>query len=302
MTTAADHFIDLHIHSNCSDGAFSASELVEQASSLGLRTIAIADHDSVAGVAAGMATAARLGIELLPAVELSVQFYSWDDVHLLGYGIDYTDREFSEKLNRFRERRETRNREILARVNDALFLKGHCRIEPEEVLIFARDVIGRPHIARALLERGYVKSVEEAFRRYLVPCNVPKYHWPIDEAIAEIRRLGGVSVLAHPTTVSSDRQELRRIITDLMERGLDGVEVFNNLAQANEMEFLRRRTLEAGLLVTGGSDYHGIEEGLEMGRGRGGIRFSDSLLPPLRKRLSERQPCRTQEGCSTQHH
>jgi 3',5'-nucleoside bisphosphate phosphatase len=299
MTTTADHFIDLHIHSNCSDGAFSAQELVEQASALGLQTIAIADHDSVAGIVAGMAVAERLGVELLPAVELSVQYDSWSDVHLLGYGIDYADRGFIDKLNDFRQRRETRNGEILARVNDALAFEGRCPVETEEVLRFARDVIGRPHIARALLERGYVNSIEEAFRRYLVPCNVPKFYWPIDEALTEIRRLGGVSVLAHPTSVSTDRQQLRRIVTALAERGLDGVEVYNNLAQENEMEFLWRRTLEAGLLVTGGSDYHGIEAGVEMGRGRGGIRFSASLLTPLRKRLSERQPCDTHNSCHT---
>src|ERR1039457_581156 len=197
MTTEINHFIDLHIHSNCSDGAFSAKELVEQANALGLQTIAIADHDSVAGVVAGVASAAQMGIELLPAVELSVQFETWSDVHLLGYGIDFSDAEFGDKLSCFRERRETRNAEILARINEALSLEGRCRIEPEEVLCYARDVMGRPHIARALLERGYVKSVEDAFRRYLVPCNVHKFYWPIDEAISEIRRLGGVSVLAH---------------------------------------------------------------------------------------------------------
>lgn len=295
MTAAANHFIDLHIHSSCSDGAYSAPELVEQACSLGLTAIAIADHDSVAGVAAGIAAAVQRGIELLPAVELSVQYGTWNDVHLLGYGIDHSDREFCEKLNGFRECRETRNGEILVQVNSALSFEGRGPIEPEEVQCYAIDVIGRPHIARALLERGYVKTVEEAFRRYLVPCNVPKKYWPIDEAMAEIRRMGGISVLAHPTAVSSDREQLRRIITDLAATGLDGVEVFNNLAQDYEMEFLRRRTLEAGLLVTGGSDYHGIEEGLEMGRGRGGIRFSASLLTPLKRRISERQHGRTGE-------
>jgi len=287
--TTSDSFIDLHIHSNCSDGAFSPAELVQQASVLGLTCIAIADHDSVAGVSAGLAAAAEQGIKLLPAVELSVQWETCSDVHLLGYGIDYTDSEFIEKLNCFRDRRETRNGLILARVNQELSREGRMTIEAEEVLRYARDVMGRPHIARALLERGYVKSVEEAFRYYLVPCNVPKQYWPIDEAISEISRLGGISVLAHPTTITTDRQELKRIISELAQRGLDGVEVYNNLAQPNEMEFLRRRTLEAGLLVTGGSDYHGIEEGLQMGRGRGGIRFSSSLLAPLMQRISKRQ-------------
>jgi len=282
-------FIDLHIHSNCSDGAFSPNELVQQASREGLTAVAIADHDSVAGIAEGVAAGLAFGVEVLPAVELSVQFKSWQDVHVLGYGMDWSDARFLQKLNGFRERREHRNEEILEKVNEMLFEENLAEITLAEVLAFSRDTIGRPHIARALLERGYVSNVEDAFRRYLVPCNVPKCYWPIQDAIEEIRRLGGVSVLAHPTTVSTNRQELRDIVTELSESGLDGIEVFNNLAQADEMEFLRRLAGELELLVTGGSDYHGIEEGLQMGRGRGGIRFSDTLLAPLRKRLSARK-------------
>lgn len=288
MKNDTENFLDLHIHSNYSDGAFSPEELLRRAAEAGLVTIAIADHDSVAGVSEGIAAGALNSIEVIPAVELSVQFRSWQDVHLLGYGMDVTDPTFLEKLNRFRDRREHRNIDILERVNEMLVDEGHTAMDLSEVLIFARDAIGRPHIARALLERGYVNTVEEAFKRYLVPCNVPKCYWPMDDAIAEIRRIGGVAVLAHPTSVSTDRQELRDIIAELSDLGLDGIEVFNNMAQPDEMEFLRRLTLESGLLMTGGSDFHGIEEGLEMGKGRGGIRFSDTLLAPLRQRLSER--------------
>ena len=289
MKTDNRLFIDLHIHSNCSDGAFSPTELVQLASREGLIAVAIADHDSVAGVAEGVAAGTNCGIEVIPAVELSVQFRSWQDVHLLGYGMEWSDTVFLQKLNGFRGRREHRNIEILERVNEMLAEEGRAPVELSEVLAFARDSIGRPHIARALLERGYVSTVEDAFRRYLVPCNVPKFYWPMQDAIQEIRRLGGVAVLAHPTTVSSDRQELRDILTELSETGLDGIEAFNNLAQQDEMEFLRRLADELGLLATGGSDFHGIEEGLQMGRGRGGIRFSDTLLAPLRKRLTVRR-------------
>ena len=281
--------LDLHIHSNCSDGAFSPTELIRQASSEGLSAVAIADHDSVAGIAEGVLAGTACGVEVIPAVELSVQFKAWQDVHLLGYGMDWSEAGFLQKLNGFRERREHSNVEILERVNEMLSEENRAAIELAEVLAFARDAIGRPHIARALLDRGYVSTVEDAFRRYLVPCNVPKYYWPIQDAIQVVRRLGGVAVLAHPTTVSTDRQELRDVITELKEAGLDGIEVFNNLVQQDEMEFLRRLALELGLLVTGGSDYHGIEEGLQMGRGRGGIRFSDTLLAPLRKRISQRK-------------
>lgn len=289
MTPFAAGYIDLHLHSSYSDGASSVTQLVEQASRLKLTAIAIADHDSVSGVAEGARSSARVGIELIPAVELSVQYGTFQDVHLLGYGLDHTDGDFRSTLNTFRQRRERRNGEILGRVNDQLSREGRMSIALEEVLAHARGTIGRPHIARALLERGYVKSVEEAFRRYLIPCNVPKQYWAMEDAITEIRRLGGVSILAHPTSISPDRQELWRIIMELAEIGLDGIEVFNNQAQLDEMEFLRRRAESGGLLLTAGSDFHGIEAGLEMGRGRGGIRFSGDLLVPLRQRLLERR-------------
>lgn len=289
MKTDKRLFIDLHIHSSYSDGAFTPEELVQRASEAGLVAIAIADHDSVAGISEGISAGSQNNIEVIPAVELSVQFKTWQDVHLLGYGMNVTDQTFLNKLNGFRERREHRNINILERVNSMLTDEGLVAVDLSEVLSFARDTIGRPHIARALLERGYVNNVEDAFRRYLVPCNVPKCYWPIDDAIKEIRRIGGIAVLAHPTTISNDRQELRDVIGELSDMGLDGIEVFNNMAHVDEMEFLRRFALESALLMTGGSDFHGIEEGLEMGRGRGGIRFSETLLAPIRKRLSGRQ-------------
>jgi predicted metal-dependent phosphoesterase TrpH len=228
-------------------------------------------------------------IDVIPAVELSVQFRHWQDVHLLGYGMNVSDELFLDKLNSFRERREHRNIDLLERVNDMLVEEQREAIDLSEVLLFARDTIGRPHIARALLERGYVGNVEDAFRRYLVPCNVPKCYWPIDDAINEIRRIGGITVLAHPTSISTDRQELTEITGELAGLGLDGIEAFNNMAQTEEMEFLRRLALKSNLLTTGGSDFHGIEEGLEMGKGRGGIRFGSDLLTPINKLLAERQ-------------
>lgn len=289
MTAHNQEFIDLHVHSNCSDGVLSPTELVKRAAGIGLKTIALADHDSVAGINEATAAGNGCSISIIPAVELSVQFKAWQDVHLLGYGIDHADSIFLEKLNGFRDRRERRNEEILVRVNEMLVSSGRKPVALETVLSFAKDAIGRPHIARALLECGYVESVEDAFQRFLIPCNVPKSYWPIDDAIGEIRRIGGVAVLAHPTTVSTDLQELRTVFLELKGMGLDGIEVYNNLAMPNEMERLRRLAEELGLLITGGSDFHGMEDGLEMGRGRGGIRFSASLLTPLMNLISSRR-------------
>jgi len=277
--------IDLHIHSCFSDGAFTPAELVALAVTHDVCVIAIADHDSIAGFEEAAVAGEAAGIEVLPAVELSVQFEEWQDIHLLGYGIDCRDERFLQNLDGFRLRREGRNDEILGRVNEILRAEGRSALNRENVLAFARDAIGRPHIARALLKRGYADSVEDAFRRYLVPCNVPKSYWPIDEAIAEIHRIGGVAVLAHPTSISKDPGTLGSVIAALHLSGLDGIEVYNNMGWPLEIEFLRRTAEDRGLLVTAGSDFHGIEVGLEIGRGREGIRFDGALLAPLRERL-----------------
>ena len=279
--------IDLHIHSSFSDGAFTPSELVALAVKHDVRVIAIADHDTVAGVDEAIAAGGVAGIEILPSVELSVQFEEWNDVHLLGYGIDCSDDKFLQNLDGFRRRRVGRNDEILGRVNDSLRTEGRSALNRGNVLAFARDSIGRPHIARALLEQRYADSMEDAFRRYLVPCNVPKSYWQMDEAIAEIHRIGGVAVLAHPTSISRDPAVLGSVIAALHLSGLDGIEVYNNMGWPLEIEFLRRTAEDRGLLVTAGSDFHGIEEGLEIGRGREGMRFDGTLLAPLYERLQQ---------------
>lgn len=299
--------IDLHIHSSFSDGAHTPSELVDLAVKHDVRVIAIADHDSVAGIPEAVFAAAVADIKVIAAVELSVKFGEWEDVHLLGYGIDCSDKQFLKNLDVFRCRRDGRNDEILARVNDMLSSEGRSILDRERVRSFARDSIGRPHIARALLESGSAISMEDAFKRYLVPCNVPKFYWAIDEAMAEIHRIGGVAVLAHPTSISKDLGILGSAITNLQRSGLDGIEVYNNMGWPLEIEFLRRTAEDCGLLVTAGSDFHGIEEGLEIGKGREGMRFDSSLLAPLYERIQQMQtqsatsslcrPCSQPHGC-----
>lgn len=281
--------IDLHIHSSYSDGAYSPSELITLAKLQDVGVVAIADHDSVAGISSGMAAGLEIGINVIPATELSVQFENFKDVHLLGYGINYNDESFLQRLNGFRSRRELRNEEILQQVNMLLLAEGRSEITVEAVRAFAHGSIGRPHIARAMLDRQYVTNVEDAFRRYLIPCNVPKSYWPMADAISEIHRIGGIAVLAHPTSISKDHDELRRIIYSLKQVGLDGLEVFNNMGWPLEIEFLRRLANDFKLIVTAGSDFHGIEDGLEIGKGREGIRFDSALLAPLYNSIQLRQ-------------
>jgi 3',5'-nucleoside bisphosphate phosphatase len=273
--------IDLHIHSTFSDGAYSPSDLVKLAIRNGVNVVALADHDTVSGIPDAVSAGLAQGVEVIPAIEISVQFESFRDVHLLGYGLDFNNSGFLARIAEFQAHREQRNHQIVELVNRQLEIENKPAINIKDVLAYARDTIGRPHIARVLLDKRYVSSIEEAFQQYLVPCNVPKQYWLMDDAIMEIHRIGGIAVLAHPTSICKDLTELRRIITDLKYMGLDGIEVFNNMGWPQEIEFLRRLAEELDLLITAGSDFHGIESGIEIGKGREGIRFDSSLLAPL---------------------
>ncbi|MDY0300829.1 MAG: PHP domain-containing protein [Trichlorobacter sp.] len=278
-------YIDLHTHSNCSDGVLSPEELVGAAARAGLDTISLTDHDSIAGVARAIAAAEKYGIKVLPGVELSVAWQDWHDVHLLGYGIDIDNAPLLQALDNFAAQRANRNLEIIASVNRKLTAKGLEQLLPEEVTALADGVLGRPHIARALMARGYVSNMEEAFEHYLVPCNVPKAYWPMADAISAIHQAGGAAVLAHPTSITRDTDLLEKIIKDLSKIGLDGVEIYNSMASEAEASFLQGIANSLKLITTAGSDFHGIDEQDCIGKGRSGIRFSDALLPPLYEKI-----------------
>lgn len=274
-------FIDLHLHSTCSDGLLSPEQLVAAARQAGLTTIALCDHDTVSGVSAFQQAATVAGIKVVPGVELSVAFREYEDIHLLGYGIDINNTELLANLHSFAMQRANRNREIIEAINAKLARQGKAPLEVAEVVALAGGVIGRPHIGRALIARGYAHDMQQAFDQYLVPCNVPKYYWPLPDALCAIRRAGGVAVLAHPTTISLDHRLLSDLMTELRTLGLDGLEVYNTLASEADSLFLQGLARRLDLLVTAGSDFHGIAPDERIGKGRGGIRFSDALLPPL---------------------
>lgn len=281
--------VDLHIHSLHSDGVHSPAELVRMAAQRGLTAIAVADHDAVEGIDEAMEEGARLGVEVIPAVELSVEYGRYRDIHILGYYIDHRDRALRERLAEFREIRESRGRAIVEKINRRLAAVRRAPLSYDEVLAMAGGAVGRPHIARVLIERGYVRDMEDAFRRYLIPYDVPKKYIPAAEAIAEIRRVGGAAVLAHPTTVTDDRRELRRIVGELAALGLDGLEVFNNMCYKDDILFLEGLVADLGLLKTGGSDFHGIENDVEIGIGRGGLAVSHHLVEQLKQRATSRE-------------
>lgn len=276
--------IDLHIHSTASDGIHKPAELVKMAFDAGLSAIAIADHDSVDSVAEAIAAAEQYGITVIPAVELSVQYEKYHDVHLLGYWIDHGDVDFRALLSRFRATRESRGLRVIEKINAKLCEEKRLPIDPYDVMALAEGALGRPHIARVLMQKGYADSMQDAFNNYLVPCNIPKEYIPFDDAIKEIKRLGGVAVLAHPQSISRVREELLRILTDMTSRGLDGVEALNTMGLEGEEQYLCRIAKSLDLSISGGSDFHGGEEGLKMGRGRGNLAVPFNLLAPLEEK------------------
>ena len=277
------NLIDLHLHSSYSDGVRTPAELVALASGLGLKAIALADHDTVDGIDEALEAGAACGLEVLPALELSVAFGPYRDVHLLGYLLDHSDPGLLKTLGEFREKRETRGEAIIGRINEKLALEGKGSISCQEAAALAGGALGRPHIAQVLIAKGLARNMQDSFDRYLVPCDVPKLYFPAEEALAVIRRLGGVAVLAHPTTISAERGTLVGVIDALSALGLDGLEAYNNICSDQESAYLRALALKRGMVWTGGSDYHGIEEGIGIGTGRGSMAVPYDCVEALKR-------------------
>lgn len=273
--------VDLHIHSTSSDGIYQPAELVKIASEANISVLALADHDSIGGIDEAFAAAEKAGIILIPAVELSVEYEKYHDVHLLGYFIDYKDKQFNDILHHFRMRRETRGLQVINKINQKLLSEGKPLIDSCLIMAQTEGSLGRPHIARVLIEKGLSANMQDAFNSYLQPCNVPKEYFLFTEAIAEIHRIGGIAVLAHPQSITRDRSELLSIITAMTGKGLDGIEAYNSMGFDGDDGFLKKLADSLKILVTGGSDFHGGEEGLVMGRGRGNLLLTEELLPGI---------------------
>jgi len=224
---------------------------------------------------------------VLAGVELSVVWESIQDIHLLGYGFDHHYPELRAALKEFRGFRESRNERIVARVNEKLIAEGRSPIDVAAVKRKAGGTIGRPHIAMALIDAGHVANKDEAFHLYLVPCNVEKRYFPVAEAIDLIHRAGGVTVLAHPPFIPVDRAGFINLLEALIKLGLDGVEAYNTGATNDEIDWYITQTRRRGLIVTGGSDFHGVEEpGFSIGRGRGNLKIPYACVEDIRRRLS----------------
>jgi predicted metal-dependent phosphoesterase TrpH len=266
--------VDLHLHSTFSDGVLTPTELVAEAAKANLRAIALADHDNVDGIPEAMAAGKEHGIEVISGVELSVVWGDYQDLHLLGYNFDYNDSALKKSLHEFRDFRAGRSQRILENINQKLASENKAQIDFTEVTKRAGGTIGRPHIGQALLEAGYVKTMDEAFERYLVQCNEPKRYFLMDEAIRLIHSAGGCTVLAHPPFIKVDDVTLKELLHEFIAMGLDGIEAYNSGSTNDMIDRYITLGRQMGLIITGGSDFHQpIEGGVVMGSGRGNLKI-----------------------------
>jgi len=276
--------VDLHIHSTCSDGTLAPAALVAEAAALGLRAIALADHDNIDGIAQAVAAGAASGVDIVPGVELSVLWGELNDLHLLGYAFEPTHPDLAAALVEFRAFRANRSQMILERINSRLVDERRAPLPFAEIAARAGGTLGRPHIGQALLAAGYARTMEDAFNRYLVPCNVPKRYFPIEEAIALIHAAGGCAVLAHPMFIPVDDRQLEPLLDTFIDMGLDGMECWCGGADNATVDRLLTLARRKGLIATGGSDFHQPGTGPTLGRGLGNLKIPYACVEELRER------------------
>lgn len=254
--------IDLHTHSNRSDGTDTPAELVEKAAAADLDVVAITDHDSTAGWAEAEAAAFRAGITLVRGIEISAM-RDGVSIHLLAYGFDPADAALLEELDRILDGRDARLPELLDQLAD-----HDMPLTIDDVVAQSGNAAasGRPHVADAMVAAGYVADRTEAFRDWLYdqgPVYVERYGAPLVEAIGLVRAAGGVTVLAHPWARRGRRVLTPDVLAELAGAGLAGLEVDHNNHTAEVRAQLRGIAAELGLVVTGSSDYHGTGKGPE---------------------------------------
>jgi 3',5'-nucleoside bisphosphate phosphatase len=275
---------DLHVHTTCSDGTYSPSEVVELARAKGLKGIAITDHDTIDGMCEALEEGNKSGIEVIPGVEMSVR-YKNGEIHILGYDIDPKNQSLVSQLTQLKQSREERNPEIVERLRSFGF-----DLEYREVKAIAgQATVGRPHIAQVLMKKGYVANIAEAFELYLkegAPAFVPRTTLEPEKAIGLILGAGGIPVLAHPFRINGGLEATEMLLSNLVQSGLVGIETFYSTHDSSEVELCTKLARRFGLLMTGGSDFHGENKpGIELGSGRGNLRVPYDLVKEMRERV-----------------
>lgn len=258
--------IDLHVHTNASDGRYPPAEIVRMAALADLTVIAITDHDTIAGVEEALEAAnAFPGLTVIPGVEINTDVPS-GEAHVLGYFIDCTHPPLLSLLEDMRDSRKDRGKRMVAKLQQLGMPLSWERVSE----ISGNDSVGRPHIAQAMLEKGYISSLKEAFDRYIGfggPAYVERTKVSPAMATTTILEAGGLPVLAHPLTVG----EPEPMIADLKANGLVGIETYYNGYSAADVSRLLGLALKYALIATGGSDFHGLDEATETGLGKAGV-------------------------------
>jgi predicted metal-dependent phosphoesterase TrpH len=272
-------FADLHLHTVFSDGTYTPEEMLFQASKHGFSALALTDHDTVEGCQRAATAASAAGIEFIPGTELTAE-QDGDELHILGYFLDTKNPRLLLEIAKFQDVRQNRIREIVAKLNqmrvpittDAVFALANCRSP------------GRPHVARALVKAGLCGSLDEAFERFLKkkrPAWVPKFKMFAAEAIDLIHHAGGVAVMAHPGLSHCDE-----VIPSMVEAGLDGIECFHTKHSTAIAEHYLEIADRFNLLVTGGSDCHGMSKGKPL---IGTIKLPYQHVEKLKSKVAERR-------------
>ncbi len=272
---ASAKFADLHVHTRISDGIFTPEDAVKQARRAGLAAMAIADHDSVDGIRPAIWAGKKYGVEIIPAVELSSGFDN-HEIHIIGYYIDWQSKWFRDKLLVFQDARRDRARKIVKRLGEL-----GVDVSYNLVIALAAGVVGRPHIAQAMVNRGYVATIDEAFDKYIgagKPAYVPYQSSPAG-AIKLIKKAGGLPVLVHPVFARVDN-----MLPKLVEDGLMGIEVYHSKHDAKVAKHYTRLARKCGLLMTGGSDSHGSGDALI-----GSVRVPYSIVERIKGELAARK-------------
>ena len=272
--------IDLHTHSTYSDGVLTPTELVTEAKQAGLKAIALTDHDTAAGIKEALAQGVKQNIDVIPGIEVS----SWYDnipIHILGYCFKYDDPVLQERLQLLQGSRKRRNILILEKLK-----RLGINVVADDLKSYSQyGQAGRPHIAQLLVDKGIVRSVNEAFSLYLkkgATAYVDRFKYRADHAIRMIKEAGGVAVLAHPALSDPSLNSLPALLRSLRDRGMDGVEVYYPTHSGKVVTFLENLAKKFGLVMTGGSDFHGNEQaGTWLGKANG-ILIPGHLLEKLR--------------------
>lgn len=247
------NYIDLHTHSTASDGIYSPTELLHRAKEVGLRVLALSDHDSTGGIEEAAHAAAQLDIDFIPGIEINTDV-NGGEVHVLGYFIEYQRPAFQAVLKVLRDARERRGQRMVELLNE----EG-VDISWDRVRELAEGAVGRPHVAKALLEAGYVKTIGEAFNKYIgtgKPAYVPRYKLSPEDAVHLIASANGLPVIAHPIELPG-LVELRNWLPDLCKAGMVGLETYYGPYTHEEEQALLALANEYDLIPTGGTDFHG---------------------------------------------